>query len=132
MTEPSIYRRQAELNEQTARAAQLGFPDWAVIMCFYAALHWVNDYAFRQGDIGEFESDDDSPHGLRRKYVKRIARSKGWRDLEEAYELLYRASMTARYLRDLEDLNITAREHYATHDIQFCFDYLEVIKKRLS
>lgn len=132
MPDPSVYRRQAELNEKTALAAQTGFPDWAVIMCFYAALHWVNDYAFRQGDIGEFDDDDTSPHKLRRHYVQKISRKNKWRDLEEAYELLFRASMTARYLRGLEGLNRTAREHYTKNGVQFCFDYLEVVKSRLS
>ncbi len=129
----SVYQQQAEFNEQTAKAAQSGFPDWAVIMCFYAALHWVNDYAFRQGDIKNFENDgdSDSPHKRRRMYVKKIAKQNNWKDLEEAYELLYRVSMTARYLEGLEKQNCTAREHYAKNDIQFCFEYLEKIKKRL-
>jgi hypothetical protein len=60
MCSPSVYRRQAESNEQTAIAAKKGFPDWAVIMCFYAALHWVNDYAFHQGEIEELEEAGDS------------------------------------------------------------------------
>ena len=101
-------------------------------MCFYAALHWVNDYAFRQGELEAFSSDDDSPHSLRRKYVKRIARRERWRDLEESYELLYRASMTARYLAGLENLGRTARKHYADINIQLYFESLDVIRKRLN
>ncbi|MBG1257737.1 MULTISPECIES: hypothetical protein [Nostoc] len=133
MPNQSIYQQQAEFNEKTAIAAQSGFPDWAVIMCFYAALHWVNDYAFREGNIKEFDTNDDySPHKLRRMYVKKIAKLNRWNDLEEAYELLYRASMTARYLRGLENQNCTAREYYAKNGVQFCFDDLEKIKKRLS
>jgi hypothetical protein len=130
----SIYRKQAILNEETAKAARLGFPDWAVVMCFYAALQWVNDYAFRQGKIQEFNVGDEniSPHKLRKTFVKKVARENKWNDLEEAYELLYRASMTARYLRGLENQNCTAREHYAKNGVDFCFQYLETIKKRLS
>jgi hypothetical protein len=129
----SVYRQQAELNEQTANAARSGFPDWSVIMCFYAALHWVNDHAFREGRIQEFSDDEDtSPHKRRRMYVKGIARKNKWPDLEDAYELLYRGSMTARYLRGLEELNCTARKYYADNNIQFYFDYLETVKKRLA
>ncbi len=75
----SVYRQQAEFNEQTANAARFGFPDWAVIMCFYAALHWVNDHAFQAGRIQDFSDDEEtSPHKLRRKYVKEIARKNRW------------------------------------------------------
>jgi len=132
MPNQSVYQRQAECNEKTALAAQSGFPDWAVIMCFYAALHWVNHYALCNGDMKELDEGDDSPHHIRRKYVKKISRENKWRDLEECYELLFRASMTARYLRGLEDLDRTAREHYATSGVQPYFDYLDKIKKRLS
>jgi hypothetical protein len=139
MCSPSVYCRQAESNEQTAIAAKKGFPDWAVIMCFYAALHWVNDYAFHQGEIEELEGTGDKDtsqnlHKLRRLYVKKIARINNWRDLEEAYELLFRASMTARYLRGLESLNRTAREHYSNNEsfVQNCFDDLAIVKSRLS
>ncbi|HBL12452.1 MAG TPA: hypothetical protein DD379_13800 [Cyanobacteria bacterium UBA11162] len=139
MCSPSVYRRQAESNEQTALAAKNGFPDWAVIMCFYAALHWVNDYAFQQGEIEELEEagENDSSqklHKLRRLYVKKISRINKWRDLEDAYVFLFGVSMTARYLRGLENLNRTAREHYSNNEsvVQNCFDCLEVVKSRLS
>jgi hypothetical protein len=137
MCNPTVYRRQAEFNEQTAIAAKQGFPDWAVIMCFYAALHWVNDYAVRQQETQELESSGDnegSLHTIRRSYVKKISRKNKWRDLEDADVFLFGVSMTARYLRGLEKLNRTAREHYS-HDkntVQMCFDALEVIKSRLS
>ena len=139
MCSPSVYRRQAESNEQTALAAKKGFPDWAVIMCFYAALHWVNEYAFQQAEIEELEEvgDNDSSqklHKLRRLYVKKISRINKWRDLEDAYVFLFGVSMTARYLRGLESLNRTAREHYSNNEsvVQNCFDCLEVVKNRLS
>lgn len=132
MPDPNVYQRQAECNEKTAKAAQSGFPDWAVIMCFYAALHWVNHYAFCNGDINEFDNGDDSPHQLRRKYVQKIARKNKWPDLEKYYELLFQASMTARYLRGLEDLNRTAVAHYSKSGVECYFDYLDKIKKRLS
>ena len=72
MPNQSVYQRQAECNEKTALAAQSGFPDWAVIMCFYAALHWVNHYALCNGDTKELDEGDDSPHHIQRKYVKKF------------------------------------------------------------
>jgi hypothetical protein len=132
MPEDSVYRRQARSNEETAKAARSGFPDWAVIMCFYAALHWINDYALRHGEIDSFDVSDSSPHSARRKYVKKLARAKRWEDLQDAYEILFRASMTARYLQDLEELNCSAREHYKKYGVDFCFDCLKTIKNRLE
>ncbi|OBQ23059.1 hypothetical protein [Anabaena sp. AL93] len=43
MTEPSIYLLQSEANEESAKIAQKDFPEWAIIMYFYAALHLIND-----------------------------------------------------------------------------------------
>ncbi len=40
--------------------------------------------------------------------------------------------MTARYLRGLEESNCTARKYYIANNIQFYFDYLETVKKRLT
>ncbi len=51
--------------------------------------------------------------------------------LETAYKNLFDESMKARYLKELEDENCTAREHYLETGIQFCFDYLEQVKKGL-
>lgn len=135
MQNPSVYRRQAEKNENTARAAQAGYSDWAVIMCFYAALHWVNDYAFRNNEMielkKEFYSDSFSDHTARNKYVAKIARRKNYPKLETAYKNLFEESMKARYLKDLEDEDCTATEHYSKDDVQICFEYLEQIKKGL-
>ncbi|NET57197.1 MAG: hypothetical protein F6K47_13845 [Symploca sp. SIO2E6] len=133
MPKESVYRRQARANEGTAKAARLGFPDWAVIMCFYAALHWINDYALRQGKkIYDSDVSDSSQHSARRKYVKKLARDNKWGDLQDAYQTLYQASMTARYLEDLEGKDITAIEHYAKYGVDFAFKCLEIIKNRLE
>jgi hypothetical protein len=136
MPNHSVYRQQAEKNEITAKAAKNGFPDCAVIMCFYAALHWVNDYAFRNNEMIDlnptFYSNEISNHEARKKYVKKIARQRRYMKLETAYKNLFDESMKARYLKELEDENCTAREHYLETGIQFCFDYLEQVKKGLS
>ncbi|NEQ71405.1 MAG: hypothetical protein F6K21_39760, partial [Symploca sp. SIO2D2] len=105
----------------------------AVVMCFYAALHWINDYASRQGEkIDNFGASDSSQHSARWKYVKKLARAKNWGDLQDAYETLFRASITARYLKDLEGLDCSAREHYAKYGVDFAFDCLKTIKNRLE
>ncbi len=43
----SIYEQHARLNEEIAKIAHTEAPEWAIIMYFYAALHWVNDYAYK-------------------------------------------------------------------------------------
>ena len=47
MTDRSIYFQQAQANEESAKMAQKDSPEWAIIMYFYAALHYVNDYALK-------------------------------------------------------------------------------------
>ncbi|ALB40268.1 MAG: hypothetical protein HEQ13_20045 [Dolichospermum sp. DEX189] len=51
MTEPSIYLLQSQANEESAKIAQKYFPEWAIIMYFYAALHLINDYALELNQI---------------------------------------------------------------------------------
>jgi hypothetical protein len=140
MVNYNVYRRQAEKNEDTAKAARSGFPDWAVIMCFYAALHWVNDYAFRNNEMintkPSFYCDDNgkkpSEHRAKQNYIKHVARRKNNPKLETAYKNLFDESMKARYLKELEDEDCTATDYYSEVGVQFCFDYLEQIKKGLS
>jgi hypothetical protein len=156
MSECSIYQQQAEWNEATAQAAKKGFPDWAVIMCFYAALHWVNYHACLSGKIEELKVNESvsgrtlTQHDLKKRYVQKIAREdkqaveakykspknnqfkegrQRAKELEDAYKLLYSASMRARYL---DGLSITAKEHYSGKDIDEYFHYLIVIKERFS
>jgi hypothetical protein len=140
MSTESVYSRQAISNENTARAAQNGFPDWAVTMCFYAALHWVNHYAYINNEIKQVipqeNNTNDSTHKIKRNYIEKICRlnaRNGFQDVEKAYKFLFNQSMKSRYLQDLDE-DVTAREYYAqnTNEVKSCFDKLSIIKSKLS
>ncbi|MBH8566551.1 hypothetical protein I8748_31110 [Nostoc sp. CENA67] len=105
------YLEQAKSNEQAARSIENSYPDWAVTMCFYAALHWVEHYACIKGfDIGQYKEDDkESRHTCRRKYVDDLAHQLGNSNLRKAYTYLERESRKARYLQDLTS---DAKMHY--------------------
>ncbi|HLP90472.1 MAG TPA: hypothetical protein VK184_18035 [Nostocaceae cyanobacterium] len=135
MSNKSIYQQQAELNEEIAAAAQLGFPEWAIIMYFYAALHWINDYAYRNGEMEELKKNaDESQHKTRREYIKKVAKRKKRRELEECYKTLFSDSIIARYLEDEQGgcINSTARQYYSKCNIKDYIDCLETIKKILA
>ncbi|MFM7368667.1 MAG: hypothetical protein ACKO2Z_12925, partial [Sphaerospermopsis kisseleviana] len=132
MTEPSIYLLQAKANEESAKIAQKDFPEWAIIMYFYAALHLINDYAYERNQLDELEG-----HSSRRNYVKTIARDTGFKDLIARYDELFGESLLARYLEKEEyngeftELGCTAREHYSKYtvkDFEKIDDKLQIIK----
>ncbi|MTJ10553.1 hypothetical protein [Anabaena sp. UHCC 0204] len=136
MSKQSIYEQQAKLNEEIAKKAQTDSPEWAIIMYFYAALHWVNDYANKRGEIYKLQPTDSnkSPHRLRLIYVKKISPSKGKEDeLYKNYRFLFEESKVARYLEDGEFncINMTAKEYYKQCNIKEYIDSLEIIKKML-
>jgi hypothetical protein len=41
MPQDFVHQSQAEHNEKAANFVKNAYPDWAVTMCFYAAIHWV-------------------------------------------------------------------------------------------
>jgi len=96
------YFQQAEHNESTANIIKLNHPDWAITMCFYAALHWVEGYGIIQGVNIEVKYQEilgqSSLHEYRRRYVQDIAYELGNKKLREAYEDLQKESLKARYL----------------------------------
>jgi hypothetical protein len=102
---------QAEHNERAARSTEGNYPDWAVTMYFYAALHWVEHYAKKKGcDIQIDYSDGRSPHECRRMYISDVAYEQSRRTLRTDYEELENESRKARYL---EGLNSNARMYYS-------------------
>ncbi len=131
---PSIYELQARVNEETAKLAHKDFPEWAIIMYFYAALHWINDYAYRNNQLSVLDkSDGISQHTSRKKYVKEIAYKKGCQDIYENYKFLFDESMLARYLENNdEELDSTSRDFFSNVDIKKYSDALFIIKKRLK
>lgn len=63
MPSKQSHREQAEYNEEAALSIRDTSPDWAVTMCFYAALHWVEWYAKVRGDELERQYQNyPSPH----------------------------------------------------------------------
>jgi len=146
MTDLSIYLQQAKANEESAKIAQKDSPEWAIIMYFYAALHYVNDYALNVDQLdslqekiellGEGEKIE-SAHSVMRKYVKEIDYTiNAKKELINNYNYLFDESMLARYLVNYEKcLDCSPREHYGKYtDREFkkISDKLEKIKIKLQ
>ena len=125
MGNANIHKKQSDLNEQAAnRAMQSGCYDWAVTICFYAALHYIEAYAQHVGcDIGKEYSHIRTQHERRLAYVLDIDYDLNLNNsLNSSYEMLYEASMTARYLTGLGK-GRTARSYFKF----ICNDYFECL-----
>lgn len=132
MPSEQSHRQQAEYNEEAALSIKDTSPDWAVTMCFYAALHWVEWYAKVQGDDLERQYPKCNPHERLLAYVFDIARNLQYKDLNKAYQYLKNSSQTARYLTDIRT---NSRIHYSRHNprgVDKSFDNLEIVKQRLN
>ncbi len=133
MPSEQSHREQAEYNEQAAASIRDTSPDWAVTMCFYAALHWVEWYAKVRGDdLDRQYQNCKSPHDRLLAYVYDIAKNRKYRDLNKAYNDLKNASQISRYLTDIPT---NSRMHYTRlnpRGVDKSFDNLEIIKKRLN
>ncbi|WP_066426885.1 hypothetical protein [Anabaena sp. 4-3] len=127
------YLEQAKINEQAARSIQQSYPDWAVTMCFYAALHLIEHYACIKGfDIEQYkEQDQESRHTTRRKYVDDLAVQLRSRNLRIAYTYLEQESRKARYLKDI---TTNAKLYYTKHKdkVTESFENLRKIKQLLG
>jgi hypothetical protein len=137
MTEPSIYLLQAKINEESAKIAQKEFPEWAIIMYFYAALHFIKDYAYERNDLDKLEKiGNQSAHLSTINYVNNIAKDIKCYDLIAEYKYLFKESLLARYLENGSDyLECTAREDYSKYtekDWETIRGKLERIKMRLE
>jgi hypothetical protein len=49
MPSEAMHRAAAQRNEDLAARLADDAPEWAVVLAFYAALHWVDAYFARQG-----------------------------------------------------------------------------------
>ncbi len=125
------YLEQAKSNEQAARSVVNSYPDWAVTICFYAALHWVEYYACINGSDIEQEFEGRSPHESRRDYVKNLSRQLGNRNLIKVYENLEKESRKARYL---EDISTNAKAYYTKNKskVTISLQNLQAIKQILD
>ena len=133
MPSEQSHRQQAEYNEEAAHSIRNTFPDWAVTMCFYAALHWVEWYAkVHEQDLERQDQNYSSPHDRLLAYVFDIARNRQDKDLNKAYQYLKNASQRARYL---EGIRTNSRIYYSRHntrDVDKSFDNLQIVKQRLN
>ncbi|MBD2435576.1 HEPN domain-containing protein [Nostoc sp. FACHB-110] len=132
------YQEQARSNEEAARLIEKDYPDWAVTMCFYAALHWVKCYAAQAGyDMEKLQSHDEH-----RGYLYDLAYEKlKKRELHQLYDDLHGASEKARYFKSsshrrsvqpIRDDN--AINYFRTHkrEVNAAFDKLQQIKDILQ
>lgn len=127
MLDASEYKNQAESNEAVAHYVKKKYPDWAVTMCFYAALHWTNYHAASCGTDIDGNAQYHTPHERRADYVRNVAYELRNRDLRKAYDALFEASMKSRYMRDLEE---SAISHYqfASSSVQLAFNNLGTVR----
>lgn len=88
MASSEEHLAQAEHNESTASAlAGSGFYDWAATCLFYAALHWVQAYLVRRGQV---------PGSHRQREALMRTRPE-LRSIVDAYRVLKTDSESARY-----------------------------------
>jgi hypothetical protein len=128
MANINVHLQQADLNERAALDNQITHPHVSVIMCFYAALHYVEAYAVWRGDdIYQLYSTDLSQHKRRSRYVSDVAIENGSRALSRAYEKLYQASMKARYLEGIKTNSV----HHFKIATDFYIKQLEEVKAEL-
>lgn len=115
------HLEQAKSNEQAARSLREIYPDWAVTICFYAALHWVEYYACIKGINIQEAHPWPSPHESRKDYVRELATELGSNSLRNAYLELELESRKARYLQDIPsnaNLYYTRNRHRVTDSFQ--------------
>lgn len=130
------YLEQAKNNEQAARSIERDYPDWAVTMCFYAALHWVEYYACVNGHNIRKEHPASSPHESRWNYVFKLAKQLGNRNLLKVYENLENESKKSRYLKDIitNAKALNAKAYYTKEKLRVTqsFQNLQQIRQLLE
>ncbi|MCC3413185.1 MULTISPECIES: hypothetical protein [unclassified Microcoleus] len=140
MPSEQSHREQAKNNEEAALSIRDTFPDWAVTMCFYSALHCIEAYAkVQKVDLEEKYQGSSSPHDRLFDYVRDIADRRD-RSLEKAYKNLKNESQIARYLTGMKagiktSIKTNSRFHYTRHtkiDVDRSFDNLQIVKKLLN
>ncbi|NEP60030.1 MAG: hypothetical protein F6K31_24000 [Symploca sp. SIO2G7] len=115
MSSPQDHLEQAEHNKTVADRVREDYPDWAVTIYFYAALHWVERYAKLNGcDIESEYPDGRSLHECRKMYLDDVAYKLRNKKLRQFYEDLEKESRKARYL---QGLNISAKKHYTQNKL---------------
>ncbi|HBB30399.1 MAG TPA: hypothetical protein DDZ80_05240 [Cyanobacteria bacterium UBA8803] len=130
MPNPQIHLEQAEHNESAASSVRQDYPDWAVTMYFYAALHWVEHYALLKGcNIARDYDSGRSKHDSRQQYINQIAIDLNNPSLRKAYQNLELDSRKARYLINL---NTKAQTYYSQARVINCYKNLQTVKNLLQ
>lgn len=125
-----IHLHQAKLNEEAALFNRSTHPDWTVIMCFYAAIHYIDAYAVSRGDdiYSLYAGQNMPPHMRRSNYIDDISTVNCWNDLPIAYTALYNASMKARYLKNIK----TTAKNYFRLGSDYYIKKLQTVKTVLE
>ncbi|MEM9153737.1 MAG: hypothetical protein AAGB13_01700 [Cyanobacteria bacterium P01_F01_bin.33] len=132
MADSTLHAQQSESNKNAASYVRKDFPDWAVTICFYAALHLIESYAANNGDdINRYGVPSDPPHTKRQAYVGQISNRIRNRELRKAYDKLYDGSLMSRYMKDL-DQSAVAYYQFAKNKVDGAFKDLAVVKAALS
>lgn len=127
---PSLHLQQAEHNSEAAHGSRAEYPDWAVTMCFYAAIHYVEAYkVVDQSRLRIVSKASESPHKVRKRFVSNLSARFHDEDLIAAYEFLEEQSHRARYLTGLSQ---EARQHFVARGCDDVFEDLEIIKEILE
>lgn len=126
---------QAGHNEKAAKGIKNTYPEWAVTMCFYAALHWVEYYAKKSGYSIETESVGNSPHDRRRDYIRDLndQLTNQNNNLKKSYTWLEQESKKAPYIKGLHQTKTSHDYYFKNRDnVDLAFEKLQIIKKILS
>lgn len=131
---PSLttHLQQAELNEEAALYNRQKYPHVAIIMCFYAALHYVETHAvWHRKDIYKLYCEEKlTQHERYQSYIDDI-NFNGSDDLSVAYKLLREGSEIARYLKSIKQSNKTSGQYFKL-GADFYFKKLQILKDGLQ
>ena len=137
MASQDEHKKQAAYNCEAAQRVEQNIPDWAITMCFYAALHYVETYAIRtnvdiKNDYPKKScSRKPSLHEKRRDYIEDLAYHLRNRNLRKAYSNLEKESKNSRYINELR---FNSREYYQCHrqKVTMALQNLQIIRQLLS
>lgn len=124
------HQQQASYNSQAARKVKQSIPDWAVTMCYYAALHLIDTYAKQKGNNFR-QYCGRSLHEKREHYVKDLGKELRNRQLVKYFNNLKENSKKARYL---SGISTNARDFYRNHnrEVDRAFQDLQKIQQILT
>lgn len=135
MPKCAIHWEQAEHNELMAldiiKQEPIKYKDWAEIISFYSAVHYVEAYLADQLDLHSGkDAYKQSPHSYRSNIVRqRLSK------ITMDYDELLTASKILRYLTDEagNDVTATMGNYFTEEDLKdFFYDNLQNIKMEIA